>query len=410
MRATLCLALIGLTATVATNPSRRYVVVPAGDVDDRSRPCRAALSSDGRLMAFDAAVALDPADTNGQPDVYVLDLVTERVTLVSRNRSGGTGRGASRCPSLSADGQRVVFESDAADLVDDDTPGTGDVFFLDRAAGQLRRLSRLPAAGARMAAQAAISADGRTAVFHARDLDGAPSAPTRVYRVALDAAEAAATPLAIGHSPSVSGDGQRVAYVTRLRTGGPSVIRVLGPDGTDLAVGQAGSQPGDRDSYAPALSADGRWITYVSKATGLGGSRRLSGRAHVYLERLDEGVPRLISVSPTGREANGYSAGPSVDAAGRTVVFESSATNMGCGRRGRPDCQEDINLLADIFLWDAGTGEVTRVNVPAPELPWLEGGVAPALSADGGVVAFRSRQPVSEADDRDTFELFVLRR
>ena len=98
-------------------------------------------------VAFEAHVSLDPADQNGKPDVYLLERATNRVTLVSRNLAGGTGRGSSRCPRVSGDGQRVVFESDATDLVEGDTAGTNDVFVFDEDTGALRRIAPMTGAG-----------------------------------------------------------------------------------------------------------------------------------------------------------------------------------------------------------------------------------------------------------------------
>ena len=96
-----------------------------------------------------------------------------------------------------------------------------------------------------------------------------------------------------------------------------------------------------------------------------------------------------------------------LDATGTRVVFESSATNLACGSPGTPACDSDINLLSDVFLWNRITASVTRINAVTGEILWLEGGSHPTISADGRAVAFLSRQPVSRADGRDTFDLFV---
>jgi Tol biopolymer transport system component len=130
----------------------------------------------------------------------------------------------------------------------------------------------------------------------------------------------------------------------------------------------------------------------------------------VFVERVGDGFRYLVSTTPQGREANGYSKLPAIDATGSRVVFESTATDLGCNARGLPSCDEDINLLGDIFLWQRASGAVTRVNTVTPELPWLEGAAYPAVSPDGRQIAFLSRQPVSGADGRDTFDLFITRQ
>jgi Tol biopolymer transport system component len=69
--------------------------------------------------------------------------------------------------ALSADGSRVLFQSNASDLVPGDVPGTLDVFVRDRKTGADQRLSVTPAgAGANgRSSMAGMSRDGRWAAF-----------------------------------------------------------------------------------------------------------------------------------------------------------------------------------------------------------------------------------------------------
>jgi hypothetical protein len=126
----------------------------------------------------------------------------------------------------------------------------------------------------------------------------------------------------------------------------------------------------------------------------------------VYLEHVADGRRSLVSATPEGVEGNGHSGRPVVDHAATRVVFQSTATNLPCGR-SRRECGDDINLVSDIFLWTRATSAVSRVNVPTQGLPWLGVSTAPMVSADGRVVAFFSCQPFSDADDRRTFDLFI---
>jgi Tol biopolymer transport system component len=400
MRAIFVLALVGVTSVATPDGSRRYLVIPAGHiVDSGAPPCRPSLSADGGVVAFDATTALDPADSNDRTDVYLLEVATNHITLVSRSLSGGAGRGTSRCPSLSADGQRLVFESDASDLVDGDLPGTSHVFFLDRKTGVLRNLSPFTGLDPATSAHAAISSDGRVVVFHSRRQDAPATEPTRVYKVVVDTSEVAQD-LGQGHSPTVNGDGRVTAYVTSPRPGQPRAIRVAGPAGTRTIA----------EAFAPALSADGEWIAYVVRTRSSGAPDPEDGRPQVYVDRVNGGDRHLVSARATDREGNGHCGRPSIDSTGSRIVFESAATNLACGGRERTACHKDFNLLADIFLWERNTQQVTRVNAATPELPWLEGGAYAAISGDGRALAFLSRQPVSDADGRDTFDLFVTGR
>jgi Tol biopolymer transport system component len=406
MRGLAASALVVLIGGAASELAPRYLVVPARQsVDAGIDLCRPGLSADGAVVAFGSWAALDPADGNDSADVYVLDRTTNRVTLVSRAPVGVTGRGSSRCPSISGDGERVAFESDAAGLVPADAARTTHILVFERTSGTLRRVGTPRAAGPSTSDRPAISADGRTVVFDAIAADAAPGERRRVYRAMLDSGTV--EELGTGHSATVSGDGRVVAFMTSPRPGAPQTVQIIGPDTTRTA-GPAAGQDAD-DVVAPALSVDGQWITYVSRS-GTAHSGRTEAGAQVYVERVRDGVRQLASVTPQGRPANGHSRLPAIDATGSRVVFESTATNIGCASKGAARCAADINLLGDIFLWDRATAAVTRVNATTRELPWLEGASSPAISRDGMSMAFLSRQPVSDADGRDTFDLFVLTR
>src|SRR5204862_126255 len=91
------------------------------------------ISANGRFVAF-ASVASDLVanDTNGTENIFVRDLRTGTTALVSVNSAGtDTGDMSSFNPVISADGRFVAFESDAGDLVANDTNGTADAFVRD---------------------------------------------------------------------------------------------------------------------------------------------------------------------------------------------------------------------------------------------------------------------------------------
>src|SRR4051794_40288023 len=98
----------------------------------------AGISADGRHVAFvSSATNLVPGDTNGEscgtvlnpscPDVFVHDRATGRTERVSVGPGGRQADGPSYDPGVSAGG-RVVFESDATNLVPGDTNRADDVF------------------------------------------------------------------------------------------------------------------------------------------------------------------------------------------------------------------------------------------------------------------------------------------
>ncbi len=87
------------------------------------------ISTDGRFVAFDtAAYNLAVGDNNGTSDVFVRDRLLGTVERVSVTTAGAQVALPSYAPSISGDGGIVVFDSDAVDLVGDDTNGNFDVF------------------------------------------------------------------------------------------------------------------------------------------------------------------------------------------------------------------------------------------------------------------------------------------
>lgn len=128
----------------------------------------ASISAYGRYVAFQSgATNLVPGDTNGSRDVFVHDRtlgLTQRVSVSSTN---GQTNFWSYFPSISADGNRIVFDSNASNLVPGDTNGTRDVFLHERSTGTTTRLSVDSGGvqGSKTATLPAISPAGDFVVF-----------------------------------------------------------------------------------------------------------------------------------------------------------------------------------------------------------------------------------------------------
>jgi Tol biopolymer transport system component len=127
-----------------------------------------AISADGRHVAFvSSASNMVAGDTNAVADVFVRDRVAATTERVSVSTAGVQGDGASQAPRISGDGRYVVFASDAANLVGDDTNGVTDVFIRDRDAGTSERVSinGSDQQGDGQSVAPSISADGRYVAF-----------------------------------------------------------------------------------------------------------------------------------------------------------------------------------------------------------------------------------------------------
>jgi Tol biopolymer transport system component len=105
-----------------------------------------------------------------------------------------------------------------------------------------------------------------------------------------------------------------------------------------------------------------------------------------------------LSTDSTGQQANSASGANSVSADGRYVVFTSRATNLVPG---------DTDP-SGVFIKDAHTGTVTRVNKNAYGEPSNQPAFDPVMSADGRYVAFRSNADnLIAGDTPNSTDIFV---
>ncbi len=130
----------------------------------------------------------------------------------------------------------------------------------------------------------------------------------------------------------------------------------------------------------PALSADGRYVTFKSDASNLvPGDNNGTDDIFVY-DRTTRSIER-VSVSDAGVEGNSTSFSPSLSADGRYVTFNSTANNLVPG---------DNNGVFDIFVYDRTTGSIERVSVSDAGVEGNSFSYTPAISADGRYVTFYS--------------------
>jgi len=128
----------------------------------------ASISAYGRYVAFQSgATNLVAGDSNGARDVFVRDRVLAQTVRVSLTSAGAQTNFWSHYPSISADGNRIAFDSSSGGLVGGDSNGVRDVFLHERSSATTTRLSLDSAGvqGSKAAALPAISALGDVVVF-----------------------------------------------------------------------------------------------------------------------------------------------------------------------------------------------------------------------------------------------------
>jgi Tol biopolymer transport system component len=166
--ATLVSLLLGGGAQPASAGSTTRVSVDSAGRQANGPSSVAAISADGRFVAFESdATNLVAGDTNGLTDIFVHDLVARTTTRVSVDSLGRQANGPSFNPSISSDGRFVAFESNATNLVPADSLLKRDVFVRDLVLGSTVRASVDSADRQALGASggAAISGDGRSVAF-----------------------------------------------------------------------------------------------------------------------------------------------------------------------------------------------------------------------------------------------------
>jgi hypothetical protein len=122
--------------------------------------------------------------------------------------------------------------------------------------------------------------------------------------------------------------------------------------------------PADGDSISPSISADGRYVAFLSSAKNLVDSDT-NGLADVFVRDTCAGAPsactpstQRVSVATGGAQANGTSISATISATGRYVTFESAATNLAAG-----------SSSGGIFLRDTCAGEASPCTPSTQHLP-----------------------------------------
>jgi len=230
------------------------------------------LSDDGSLVVFESDADLIDGGTHddeaGFPfptqQIYLRDMVAQETIRVSRDADSPDepGDGRSQMADISGNGDYVVFESRADNLVEDVSGDDMSIFLYDVKQEELTHLS-VDAAGDALTGDArrpAISDSGDRVVF---------TGPGSMYL--WERGEG--TDLVLEESvtdPAISGDGRYVAY--QDTSGGNGQIYRFDLDSRDEPVrithAHDGSSP-DADSEHPVISEDGSIIAFDSAAENL---------------------------------------------------------------------------------------------------------------------------------------------
>jgi hypothetical protein len=114
---------------------------PAGTADTGLQVGFGSISADGNRVVFDAYdTGLPPFDRSEQS--YLKDLTTGAVTLISSNAAGAAGNGRSQVAQISGDGRYVSFSTFATNFDPADTDEIYDIYLKDLDTGALTLVSQ----------------------------------------------------------------------------------------------------------------------------------------------------------------------------------------------------------------------------------------------------------------------------
>ena len=261
---------------------------------------------------------------------------------------------------------------------------------------------------------AAISADGRFVAFFSGATNLVRGAAGGSGSIFVRDRQAGRTELVsvgpgdmqgnqVSYLPAISADGRFVAFISNADNLVPGDTNEVG----DVFVRDRQERRTERVSVATddtqaneghvfaVISPGGRYVAFASDASNLVPGDT-NGWRDIFVRDRAIGRTRRVNVGRAGAQADDTSDHPTISAGGRFVGFLSTAGNL---------VQGDLNGLADIFIRDRLAGTTTRVRGP------FGFGLGPAISTHGRIVAFASSiTDLVPGDTNGATDVFVLDR
>jgi Tol biopolymer transport system component len=409
----------------------RLVSVATNGLAGNGVSSEAVMTPDGRYVAFiSSASNLVPGD-NSQPDVFVRDMMagTTRVASVGAN-GGGITMGT---PVITPDGRYVAFVS-TKHLVAAVPTTVNEVYLRDMVSGTTTWVStnawmfatnllNLNSANA-ASYHPAISDDGRVIAFKTGWMNGLVSPPSPGVAATLvfvyDTVAQTNTLIATNgfppwvqnddvYGPEMTPDGRFIAFGQEEIINGITNASVQLWDATTgtnalVSANLDGQVSSNSLSYAPAVTPDGRFVTFLSNATNLVGNV-VSNGFHIYLRDMQSNSTVLVDADTNGIGSTDFEgASPSLSADGTLVTFSGPDGRLVAG---------DTNKAFDVFLRNTAGHTTELISRRDPTVTWRSGnGVSSysqfSLSDDGRRIAFVSQASDLVANDTNsTADVFV---
>ncbi|WP_395377435.1 hypothetical protein [Marinicella sp. W31] len=309
------------------------------------------LSDDGRYLVFTSSEEIDPLDTSFGRDVYRKDIQTGVVELLTVSADGlAVGNDDSKANAVSPNGQYVLIESEATNLVNETLNNGRENLYL-------RDLNT-----------------GNTSLVN-RTASGDPSSCDE-FSIRGTVANNGWVAFISGCDDLVSMDTNELNDVFLFN--GSTIQRI------DLAPGNQqltdNSQPG-----IPSISLDGSRIAY-SHSSDLLSSQDSNSLTDVYLYNTTNQTHTLISTNMSGVASSGFSVGAVISANGQTIAFVSSATDL--------TSEAVFGYENSLFSYDVNSGVVSNQSEVAFAPNTVIRNInTPTISSDQKFALYSSQSP-----------------
>jgi hypothetical protein len=305
--------------------------------------------------------------------------------LISKSDDGVAGNASaqfarySAYPNMSADGRQIVFSSPADNLVPNDTNGSADIFVRDLETGTIERVS--------------VNSNGEQ------------------------------TPPSMSYYPSISADGQVVAFMSNsssLVDNDTSVnqsdifvhYRATG-ETIQVSVDSQGNQANSNSKY-PVISGNGQYVAFQSAASNLvpndtNGTSLYDG-GNIFVHNLADSTTVRVSVQADGSQSNDRNNGylPGINYDGRYVIFQSRAAGIADGNTNLQIVLHDRDADND-GVFDEPSGISNTVVSKSNDGSYGDKNSAHSeISSDGRYIVFGSYATnLVDDDTNNSWDLFL---
>lgn len=321
------------------------------------------ISSDGDHVVFSSSstALTSPAPMNGTQHIYKHTISTGDTIFISESTSGTESDDASEWPDVSGDGRYVVFRSYSDALDTKDTNGLSDIYLRDTIANSTKVLTlaptELPSDGD--SRNASISNDGRFVFL--------TSTGTNL----------------------ISGDSNEKEDAFLVDRQNLTTIRIS--NGISMLESNGDTTDG-------VISGDGNYAFFISDATNLTADNT-GGRAQLFSYHVPTETIELVSRDSDGNIADQDTVDVKSSDDGRFIVFVTNARNFN-GDTNR--------YFFDVYLRDMSTGTTTRISLRPDGAQAENHSELPSISGNGRYVGFQTESGNLAPPDLDGFRDVLL--